>query len=301
GALGFALQAVGVRLKASWLHVDAVAAAFEMWGGSQSDAALAAALSTARSRFGRYLPPPIPPALESSSSADAGSHRDPGAVRLLTVHSPYAVPLCLTAQLDHTRRLSLHARNTLTALAGCDLRLNSGVAGLPIAPSISPQEPIEILTDLGLVNEWVGAAAFVLQDPDLVLIAKRAEAWRRTIAGHWAYARAPRDCAGAEFAGGLDALLWVRGHELLAVNDPVGTSRLLLAAWSGTERALGDKIRKRLATLVARVWSARSRARRDARALDAARLLARAGTPSAFIPALATLVAFNGRLERGKS
>jgi hypothetical protein len=126
GALGFAM-----------LHVDVVAAAFEMWGGSQSDAALEPALSVARDRFGRYLPPPVPEA--SYASAELKTHRDPSAVRLLTVHSPYAVPLSLAAQLDQTRSLSNHARNALIALASCDLRLNSGVAGLPSTPSATAQ------------------------------------------------------------------------------------------------------------------------------------------------------------------
>jgi hypothetical protein len=142
----------------------------------------------------------------------------------------------------------------------------------------------------------VGAAVFVLEHPDILLIAKGAEAWRRTMAGDWAYPHAPVEWSGAEFADGLDALLRVRVQELLAADDPVTASRSLLAAWCGISGALPDKIRKRMQALIKGARSAGVRARRDARALEAARLLLRAGAPSAFVPALATLVAVKQKL-----
>lgn len=50
-------------------------------------------------------------------------------------------------------------------------------------------DPFAWLTNAGLFSEWLQAAAFVLQDTDLALIARSAERWRRTVAGDWSYGR----------------------------------------------------------------------------------------------------------------
>ena len=46
---------------------------------------------------------------------------------------------------------------------------------------------LQAITDLGLLAELAGAAAYLRQDRDLRLVAAAAERWRRTVAGAWAY------------------------------------------------------------------------------------------------------------------
>lgn len=299
GALGFALRAVGVEVYASWRHIDPVAAAFELWVDGQSDNATANALSLAETRIARRLPQGLTQIPQLPSVTSSRTRQDETCVRRLMVHSPYATPLCLQAQLARlaqfkmSRRLATHARATLTALARSELPRNSGIAGLAVASRGPAQEPIEILTDLGLVNEWVGAAAFALGGKDLALIAKSAEAWRRTMAGQWSYGHAPAGWLGTQSASELDILVWARVYELLSSRDPISASRSLLLAWAGATDALPDKIRNRLIALAAPARRLTARKKDDVRALEAARVLMRTGAPAAFVPALAMLVALN--------
>jgi AAA ATPase domain len=299
GALGFALCFADVDIKASWRSVDPVGAAFELWSSGPAATVLASALAHADHRISSRVSG-TPSWLQNTSGLTASeAFRTPDVVRRLAVHSPYARPLGLAAQLEKSRRLTTHARNTLAALAKIDLARNAGITGLQIAPSSPPQEPIEILADLGLVNEWIGAAAFAGGGRDIKPIARSAEAWRRTLAGLWSYGRAPGSWQGVGDASGLDLLLLARTRELLATKDPPAASRSVIAAWSGVDGALPDRLRTRLAALVRRARRATARSKGENRALQAALVLVRAGAPAAFIPALATL-AVSGRQKSGR-
>lgn len=296
GALGFALCAAGVETQSSGRPVDPVHATAELWSPDRSDIALNKALSYARDRMARRTPRAVKPVRRLSILTNPAARAATVAARQLAVHSPYRLCLSLQAQLDQNKRLASHARTTLAGLAQSGLWWNSGIAGVKIGPPGSAQEPIEIWSDLGLVNEWAGAAAFVLGGRDLALIAASAETWRRTTAGQWAYGRAPQNWSGAEFANGFDASLWVRIHELLSTRDPVAKCRRLLTAWLGSGDELPNKLRNRLTALLASARSASAHHRRAARALEAARLLVYAGAPAAFVPALAVLVSFKQKL-----
>jgi hypothetical protein len=213
------------------------------------------------------------------------------AARQLAVHSPYASPLALLAQFDSSRQFAPHARSTLRGLIRATGWWNGANGGGELPPAKESPASIRMLADLGLVAEWAGACAFLMRNSDLMLIAKRAEAWRRVTAGRWAYGRSPPNWSGAAYADDIDASLWARVQELAAAQDPVASSRALLVAWMGQEDGLPDKLRTRLATLVARAEAVTARRRGTERALAAARALTRYGAPAALVPALATLVA----------
>jgi hypothetical protein len=291
GALGFALRAEGIWIESSSRRVDPVRAVDELWVIGGSSNALDNAVSVAQERMARRAPQAIDPTQMPSSLADPSTLATTLAARRLAVHTPYASPLSLLAQFESGNRLASHARSTLLALTRAAAWWNGGIGSMEVAPSREPQDSIEALTDLGLVAEWAGVAAFVLGDSNLALIAKSAEAWRRTTAGLWAYGRAPRHWTGAQHAGGLDVSLWVRVHELFSADDPVASSQAMLVAWAGGADTLPEKLRGRLTTLAAHAKAATARRKGPERALAAALALTRARAPAAFVPALATLVA----------
>lgn len=300
GALGFALRAAAISIEASWRTVDPVAATFELWASVGYGTALATAMAHAGSRIGNRLPQAMEWMQHASRFNDWGRADlgDPNTVRRLAVYSPYAHPLGVAAQLDQTRRLATHARNSLAALTKLDLTSNSGIAGLDVAPYGPPQEPVEILADLGLVNEWAGAAAFVLGGQDIRLIAKSAEAWRRSIAGLWGYRLPPVSWQDPTIGPGVDVLSWDRTRELLSAKDPIVVSQSVIAAWTGSDTALPDRARERLTAFVGAARRATARKKGEKRALEAVRILTRAGAPAAFLPALAVL-AVSGRQRGG--
>jgi hypothetical protein len=290
GALGFALLCAGVSAQASWRQVNLARAVQELWSGDEARAALNRTLASAQSRIVHRSPQAAAPApVPAPSSNGAADHEGASFARQLAILSPYAAPAGLLAQLKRRSRLGSHAANALAGLAGLGLPWNSDVADLPLGRSA--RESVGCLADAGLINEWIGAAAFVCRDADLALIAGRAEAWRRTVAGRWAYGPEPQGWSGAHYAAGLDASLWVRVRELLALQDPVVVSRQLIEAWSGRATA-PPGLRRRLDALLIRVESAETSRETVRRALDAALALAGSGLPAAFIPAYATLITF---------
>jgi len=104
-----------------------------------------------------------------------------------------------------------------------------------------PVDPVEGLAALGLLAEWAGAAAFLLHDADLRVLARSAERWRRTTAGQWSYGRPPRG-----WDRPLDVTLAARLAALGAAADPPAAARAELAAWSG-DRPVADELGGRLA------------------------------------------------------
>ncbi len=292
GALGFALRAKGIPIKNASKHIDPIYAVDDLWDGGSSGIALETAQSTARERMARRAPGAVEPIEMPRSVTDLDTLATMTAARRLAAHSPYCSPLALLARLARDGRATQHARATLVGLTRTSTWWNGGINTDP-TPFRELQDPIETLNDLGLLAEWAGAAAFLVRDSNLALIAKGAEAWRRATAGHWSYDCCPPDWIGAKDVGDLDISLWVRVHELRDAADPVSASRGTLLAWVGAENAIPATIRARLATLAKRARA--ETARRDGAepALAAAGALIRAGAPAAFVPALATLVALN--------
>jgi hypothetical protein len=290
GALGFALRAKNIPIMSSSKRIDPIDAVDDLWNGGSSGTTLEVAESAARERMARRAQQAAEPPDVPSSVTDLDTLAAMTAARRLATHSPYCNPLALLARFARDNRMTQHARATLVGLTRNSMWWNGGISTDP-SPFRESQDPIETLSDLGLVAEWAGAAAFLVRDRDLTLIAKGAETWRRTTAGRWSYDCCPPDWVGARNVGDLDISLWVRVHELLDADNPVSASRGMLLAWVGAEDGIPTKVRARLTTLAKRASAAIARGSTAERAFAAAHILIRAGAPVAFVPALATLVA----------
>jgi hypothetical protein len=213
GALGFALRAASIPLPPT-SRPSVVTAAFAQWGGAPDDAepALNAAAELLAIRV---------PSVDRTTPA--------GIARLLAVLTPYTDAAATLARLRTGSAIAAHAAAAGRALAALE--------------DVPPQsvDPVEGLAALGLLAEWAGAAAFLLHDPDLRVLARSAERWRRTTAGQWSYGRPPRG-----WDRPLDVTLAARLAALDAAPDPVAAARAQLAAWSG-DGAVADQLRRRLA------------------------------------------------------
>jgi hypothetical protein len=272
-ALGFALQRAGLGLKAtSWGGRDGIQAAFATWLPRLGVGEASPAMSAARDRLARRVQPP-----QSASEADPG--------RLLAVLAPHAELATTLSRIREDGGIARHAAAVDRRLAELGGLPPAGSGPWPSAPE--PTEPIDGLAALGLFAEWIGAAAFVLRDPDLALLARSAEHWRRTTAGQWSYDRPP--AGWKEWSRPLDVTLADRLTALQAASDPAEESLRQLEAWSGddqpAESALLPQIRRRLPGAL----NAARAAIPDGP--GAARVLLRHQVPSAFIPPLAVLLA----------
>jgi hypothetical protein len=238
-------------------RASAVAAAFALWSSAPDDPE---------------------PALDAAAAlVPAGSvdrTTTTGRARLLAVLTPYAEPLTILARLRP--RIAAHAAAVDRALAALD----HGVPGV---------DPIEGLAARGLLAEWAGAAAFLLHDPDLRVLARSAERWRRTTAGQWSYGRPPRG-----WDRPLDVTLAARLAALAAAADPVAASQEQLAAWSGDLPVpVADEVRRRLARSLAAAGDV------VPVGTDAvAEVLLHRRVPAAFVPPLAVLLAFRALGDR---
>jgi hypothetical protein len=294
GALGFASRAAGISIESSSKRVDPIRAVDVLWAGESSGVALDVAQSAARERVARRAADAVEPTEIPKSVTDLDMLARMTAARRLAAHSPYCNPIALLARFARDNRMTEHARAALVGLTRTATWWNGGINTDP-TPFRESQDPIETLNDLGLIAEWAGAAAFLVRDSNLALLAKSAEAWRRTTAGRWSYGSPPHNWTDAQDVSDLDVSLWVRVHELLDADNPISASRGMLLAWVGAEDAIPAKVRARLATLAKRARTATARRQGAERALAAANVLIRAGAPAAFVPALATLVALKHR------
>jgi hypothetical protein len=272
-ALGFALQRAGHHLRrpTSRRGQDSIQAAFATWLPQRGIGQAHSAMSAARDRLARRLQEPLP-----ASETDTA--------RLLAVLAPHAELVTTLSRIRKDGRIFRHA-------SAVDRRL-AELGGLPppdsgpwrLAPE--PTEPIDGLAALGLFAEWVGAAAFVLRDPDLALLARSAERWRRTTAGQWSYDRSP--AAWREWNRPPGVTLAARLAALEATAVPVAESRRQLEAWSGNDQPEAP-------TLLAEIRRRLPGALNAARAAvpdrpGAARALLRRQVPSAFVPPLVVLL-----------
>jgi hypothetical protein len=272
GALGFALQRSGRDPQTRTRVPSGSSAAFAVWLPQLNIGDAEPAMSAARDRLARrVLQPP-------SSAGDI----DPA--RLLAVLAPHAGLATTLSRIREDGNISQHADAVDRRLAELGGLLPGDSESWHLAPE--PSDPIDSLTALGLFAEWAGAAAFALRDPDLALLARCAERWRRTTAGQWSYDRLPAAWKGWDRP--LDVSLAARVEALQAATDPVEASHEQLAAWSGDRYSyawpLLDEIRYRLPGALKAAGAV---------APDipqAASILARKHVPSAFVPPLAVLL-----------
>jgi hypothetical protein len=298
GALGFAILDVGASSeKPSWSEVDPIAGAEALWTSGPSSPRASDALSVGERTIGARVRPEYGP-LEGASQP-SGSHlpdrtTPQGQARLLATLTPYASTVEALRTLE-SKRLGSH-------LSGVDFDLSesgglrpSGTDPWTLAPAVSPDGSVTSLATLGVLAEWLGAAAFVLRHPDLRLLAMSAERWRRTTAGDWAYPSIGD--TRPVWQRRPDATIADRVAQLLEATDAVAASQAQLRLWWGTSR--GDA--EGLAARIERRLPGALRAARDAAtegdpakdATRAAAVLLERNLPSAFIPGLAVIIAMD--------
>ena len=179
----------------------------------------------------------------------------------------------------------------------------SGTEVWSVAPATSPDGSIDGLAALGLLAEWLGAAAFALRHPDLRLLARAADRWRRTAAGDWAYPL-PHRSAAPPWTRRPDATIQDRVNQLLESADPVAASAAQLRLWWGSSRRdaadPAGRIERRLPGAVRAASRAARRDQRTANPMHAAAELQQRTVPSAFVPPMAVLIALD-RMEGRRS
>ncbi|MFK4084170.1 AAA family ATPase [Kribbella sp. NPDC020789] len=145
---------------------------------------------------------------------------------------------------------------------------------------------LQTLTDLGLLAEAVGAAAYLHEDSDLRLVGMAAERWRRTTAGAWSYGAKPKPL---RWARTIDVSIADRLAVLEASPDKYAVARAQLEAWSPEFAA--DDVLGLLERRAPKVLAGATEAARDQHDVTrAAELLLRRYVPSAFVPPVAVLL-----------
>ncbi|HWM58341.1 MAG TPA: AAA family ATPase [Pseudonocardia sp.] len=290
GALGFVLHRAGVARPVSTARgYDSVGAAAGLRAPEPDRDAATAELGVAAFRLARRVSEPLP-------RWDDGAVTGPLGARLLAVLTPYVEVAVTLSRVRDDPAIGGHAEavaERLGEFGGLPPRRTGPWTVLPRSG-----ETIDGLAALGLLAEWLGAAAFVLHHPDLTLIARSAERWRRTAAGLWSFGSAPPEWRGP--SGPLDLTMADRVAQLLDAADPIAESRRQLAVFAGADSGDGDPD-PLLAELGRRLRGSLDRARAAAfdgvpedvpdGAPDAAGVLLRYHVPSAFVPALAVLIA----------
>ncbi|MDP5181595.1 ATP-binding protein [Blastococcus sp. BMG 814] len=276
GALGFALWRAGSAPRnPPWRGFDAVGAAWATWlpsGTGQRGAGAGAA----RERLDRAGSP-------ATTSGDPA-----GEALLLAALTPYAAPVVTLDRVRSAPTLERHAAAVARRLAGPGgLPVTDHPASPPGAPG--PSGAIDGLSVSGLLAEWAGAAAFLLADPDLVLLARSAERWRRTMAGRWSYGAA-LPSARRGWSRPLDVILADRVAALESVAGPGTAAHEHLAAWSGDDRADPTPVITEIGHRRGGALTA-GRAVADRGAPHAAAALLEHRMPAAFVPPLAVLLA----------
>jgi AAA ATPase domain len=306
GALGFALLRAGTSLSSYASSIeDPIAAAATVWRydanvtRGRDDKQVLDALALPASRF-RSLVSPAPTAKTSGPRRKPripDPRRPAGAARLLATSTPYGSTAEAVRHLGQDGRVLSHLSSVDFELAETGAMPPSRAGDWSIAPAVSPEGSIDNIAALGLLAEWLGAAAFVLRHPDLRLIARSAELWRRATAGDWAYPSPPRH-GESRWRRRPDATMSERIMQLLKANDPLATSQEQLRLWFGGERDAAlepaDRIARRFPAAV-REARARASDGGDAReaAESAATALLERKTPSGFIPPLAVLISLD--------
>ncbi|HEU4758129.1 MAG TPA: ATP-binding protein [Agromyces sp.] len=285
--LRFALHRAGVPIAPKRTTGDPVDAAIRLWAPEEAVAP--------RSRDREQ---PDPPASVVAAGwecivARAGSidpaTMDPAAAlaRSAAVLTPFTDLVDTMSRLRTHAYLSGYAAGTRPRLDALGFLAPSGSEPWHDRVTTGPALALRSLADLGLLAEFVGAAAYLRRDRDLRLVAAAAERWRRTIAGAWAYGTRARP-PGWDRA--LDVTVADRLAVLLDATDPAALARAHLEAWA-PEHAGADEVLRLIRERSPATVAAATRAAEERGAGAAASLLIRRGLPSAFVPAVAMLVA----------
>jgi hypothetical protein len=299
GALGFALLRIDSRKeRESWSMADPVESAVTVWSpsttwqSSDPSPAVLDALGMQSSRFATQLSAAPTTTAATKDAPTAAPPRLPdlatpaGAARILASATPY-VSVMQSYQADR----SLRGDVALPELLG---RIDAGLrsaGGMPpsgagdwrLALSSSAEAGVENIAALGLLAEWMGATAFALRRPDLRLISRSAERWRRTCAGDWAYGSIapPPSWSRRPDASTADRIAQLDSREACHAEIEIWGGS------SGDPQAIVSKLRAR--------YPAADRKTRGANAEEAAMTMLGHDVPSAFVPAMAVLASMEGK------
>lgn len=292
GALGFALVHIGVpQPRYKWSFSDPVDAASVLWSpttkwepGAPAPEVLDS-LSIRASRFASLVSSP-PTALNNVQSRGPrlpDLSTPAGAARILAGATPYGSVVEAMRSLDRGTALTDHLSRTDLELAEAGGQPPRGAGDWNIAPAVSPEGSVDDFVTLGLLAEWLEASSFALRQPDLRLIARSAERWRRTSAGQWAYPS--QRSVAPSWTLRPDASIADRIAQL----DSEEACLEQLRIWTGArdkEKAIEEfhRIRQR--------FPAADRDARHANVEDAAAVLLARHVPSAFVPPMAVLYSF---------
>ena len=173
GALGFALLVAGSSRRSTGNLEDPIerAAAVGVRPGLGERPCRGSTEPSMRWRCRRAVrvlvsPPSRDRAERHPSPRGPAPSTPPGAARLLATSTPYGSVAEALRRLGPDERVSHLSRST-SALAEQGGLPPSGAGGWSVAPAVSPEGSIDNLAALGLLAEWLGAAAFVLRHPDL--------------------------------------------------------------------------------------------------------------------------------------
>ncbi|MBE4720424.1 ATP-binding protein [Pseudarthrobacter sp. AB1] len=293
GALGFALVHTGApELRSSWGVSDPVDAAAVVWSptttwvsGVPSPQVLDS-LAVQASRFAANVSSPTTTVRETNLPVPRAPDlaTPAGAARVLASATPYGPVTETMQQLDPGDAMLRHLARTDFELAEAGGLPPRGAGDWSISPAASPGGSIQNLAALGLLAEWLGAAAVALRRPDLRLLARSSERWRRTSAGQWAY---PSRLTSHPPS-------WTRRPDETMVDriaqlDSEEACLEQIRIWSGAVNP--GKAWEEFQRLRRRYPAADREARRSAPDDAAAALLAR-HVPSAFVPPMAVLYSF---------
>ncbi|MEO1043809.1 MAG: ATP-binding protein [Pseudomonadota bacterium] len=169
--------------------------------------------------------------------------------------NPYSAPVAMLVSL----RMSPTLQSYLMAVAShfgtvshmpFDIDQSGGITRqLTGRPEVSVGQ----LGALGATADWLSAFSFFKQVADVPLIARRAEAWRRSAAGQWVYgSNAPEAWVEPEFRLDHGTLTWL--ERLLSTGNPVEEAARQLLFWydpataeHDQSRAMGQRPSMRLA------------------------------------------------------
>ncbi|TAX63544.1 ATP-binding protein [Rhizobium ruizarguesonis] len=235
--------------------------------------------------------PPI--AWERIQQVLPGAFIDPNhpaaAARACAALTPYNEPLKDMPGEQSDEAAIPKLRGLIDNLRRFPLPVNGGMTSLD-ARSVERLNPLSILCDAGLLAEALGVIA-LHGDPDIKLIARRAEYWRKLAAG-----RRPADPRSANFRlkgwrWDLDATLWHRIKELERDTDPIGASRGCLEAWLSVDKTMPPRELLRSEHLTKKTDRVRANLQRKGDDVyAAARYLSSSRMPTALIPPLAILL-----------
>lgn len=248
---------------------DFVEAAHDLWLGETGNEAWHV-LEAGRRQLAHYR-----------ASAQAQQDVEPG--RLLAMFTPYTNVVRHLLLLPENRALNASVERFLGAVAAAG-GLFGTERSLPMR--LSREDPLTVLSDLGLFADWAQSCAFIEGNQDLSRIGRSAERWRRTMAGNWSIGRRLGRWAQQP---PLDQTSENRLSTLLMASNGVQQAQWQLQVWGEAvaDGELRSTLRRRLKHVAHTTPNGLSK-------LDVPRSLTRQllirGVPAVFAPAVALLI-----------